>query len=370
MNHTWRLLSVVALFVGISAVDSPAGATVTDANGKIAFTRYDLIADRGSVFTIDPDGTDETQVGAGEDVICPAWSPNGSRVLVCDFLPVEGARPATANPDGSNFAILDAYPALQQALTCSGWSPDEARFICTTDVGSGNPNPADNGLYTLRSSDGGDLQRVTVTPEGYDDTNAEYSPDGSRILFSRLSDDAPSSLLAVAPDGTDLIRLNPQGLSPLDTPYPADWSPDGSQVTFAAAWKQSNGRGRGTALYVVNSDGTGLRQITPSGVGAVSAQWSPNGQLIAFTSKFRAQPQVWVVRPDGTDLRKVTDSANGTFSETPVWSPDGSKLLFLRGDHSGQFGLWTVNADGSALSQVTTIAASAGYDWGTAPASP
>ena len=60
-----------------------------------------------------------------------------------------------------------------------------------TDIGSGNPNPADNGLYTLRSSDGGDLERVTATPEGYDDTNAVDSPDGSRILFSRLQRHRP-----------------------------------------------------------------------------------------------------------------------------------------------------------------------------------
>jgi Tol biopolymer transport system component len=366
MNRTPRVVAALTLFVGIAAVASSAGASPPpNTNGKIAFTRYDLIADRGSTFTIDPDGSHEAQIGVGEDVICPAWSPDGSKILVCDFLVGEGSRPATADPDGSDFTLLDAYPGLHQALTCLDWSPDGTRFICATDVGSGNPNPADNGLYTLRSSDGSDLERVTVTPEGYDDTNPVYSPDGSRILFSRLSDTAPSALIVVNTDGTDPLQLSPPGLSPLDTVFPADWSPDGSRVTFAAAWK-SNGRGRGTALYVVNSDGSGLRQITPSGVGAVSAQWSPDGQLIAFTSKFRAQPQVWVVRSDGTGLREVTYPTNGNFSETPVWSPDGGKLLFLRGGND-QLGLWTVNLDGTGQSQVTTVAASAGYAWGTAP---
>jgi hypothetical protein len=84
--------------------------------------------------------------------------------------------------------------------------------------------------------------------------------------------------------------------------------------------------------FVVNADGTDLRQITPSGLGAISAQWSPNGDLIAFTSCassprtcFRTQaeqfdlggsPHAWVVRPDGTGLREVTP-----LSLTPVWSP-------------------------------------------------
>ena len=289
MNRSSRVLMVLALFVGVASTGSSASATPSETNGKIAFTRYDVIADRGATFTIDPDGTHEAQVGAGEDVICPAWSPDGAKILVCDFLVGEGSRPATADPDGSDFKLLDAYPGLQQALTCWIGLPMAPDSSVPPTSGAGTPTRPTTASTPLRSSDGGDLERVTVTPEGYDDTNPVYSPDGSRILFSRLSDTAPSALFVVNPDGTDPLQLSPPGLSPLDTVFPADWSPDGSQVTFAAAWK-SNGRGRGTALYVVNSDGSGLRQITPSGLGAVSAQWSPDGQLIAFTSKFRAQP--------------------------------------------------------------------------------
>ena len=153
----------------------------------------------------------------------------------------------------------------------------------------------------------------------------------------------------------------------------ADWSPDGSRVTFAASKS-----GHVSALFVVNADGTDLRQITPSGLGAISAQWSPNGDLIAFTSCassprtcFRTQagqldlggsPQAWVVRPDGTGLREVTP-----LSLTPVWSPDSTKLLLNRFSATGQTSLWTVNSDGSQLAKLTDTERLTSYAWGSAP---
>ncbi len=98
----------------------------------------------------------------------------------------------------------------------------------------------------------------------------------------------------------------------------ANWSPDGSHVTFAAG-RLSTGRDK-TALYVEKANGTELRQITPSVLGATSARWSPNGRLIAFTSCCGA-PEAWVVHPNGTGLREVTSPMNGSFSLAPVWSP-------------------------------------------------
>jgi TolB protein len=302
------------------------------------------------------------------DVGCREWSPDSSRLLCGIFLPTGWPRPATANPDGSGFTVLDGYPNQALFLAPAYWSPDGARILLTVT----SPDPSTNGLYTVRSADGGKLTRVTTSPDTYSDFTFGYSPDGSRILFNRVSDFFPHALYAVNPDGTGLLRLSPPELSVVDNEsydvISADWSPSGSQVAFAGKWR--SGHGRGTALYIVNADGTGLRQITPSGVGAESAQWSPDGRQIAFSSNRRADPEVWVVSPDGTGLTKVTDGTDGSSSTFPVWSPDSAKLLFERVDRSSN-ALWTVNRDGSGLSKLADIPmdTSTNYAWGIAPPS-
>jgi len=88
-----------------------------------------------------------------------------------------------------------------------------------------------------------------------------------------------------------------------------------------------------------------------SGVGAVSAQWSPRGDLIAFTSKLRAGGQVWIIKPDGAALRQLTDGADGATSVVPVWSPNGTSLLFQR-QAGGKVTLWTMSADGTNARQL------------------
>jgi len=359
------IVTVSALVLGIPAALAPAGAT-TVTNGKISFNRIDVALDVGSAFTIDPDGSNESMVQSDGDIGCREWSPDSSKLLCGIFLPSGWPRPATAKPDGSAFTVLDGYPDQALFLAAQYWSPDAARILLSV---TNNPDPSTNGLYTVRSSDGRKLTRVTTAPDTYSDLPFGYSPDGSRILFTRVSDFFPHALYAVNPNGTGLLRLSPPELSVVDNEsydvISADWSPDGSQVAFGAAWK--DGRGRGTALYVVNADGTGLRQITPSGIGALSAQWSPDDRQIAFTSKGRADPQVWVVNADGTGLAKITKGTDRSVSSFPVWSPDSAKLLFERMDPSSN-ALWTINRDGSGLSKLADIpmGTSTNYAWGTA----
>ncbi len=354
-----RVRFLVLLAVMVAAVAAlPAGATVSATNGKIAFGF-------GDVFTINPDGTQVHQLGVPRSTGCTSWSPDSSKIL-CNVFSENGPQPATANPDGSDFTFLNQDLPLD--LFCLNWSPDGSRLLCHSE---GIPNPADAGLYTVRSSDAGDLVRVTATlPYGFD-IGYGYSPDGSRILYAQFAN-GHGTLFSVKPDGSDPVQLSPPGLSIIDLDFfdqvGADWSPDSSRVTFAASKS-----GHVSALFVVNADGTGLRQITPSALGALSAQWSPNGDLIAFTSGCCALHEAWVVHPDGTGLRPVTTPAlggGGALFWTPVWSPDSTKLLLNRQDPNvpnGETSLWTANTDGSQLAKLTDTEGLTAYAWGSAP---
>jgi len=134
----------------------------------------------------------------------------------------------------------------------------------------------------------------------------------------------------------------------------------------------------------VNVDGTGLRQLTPDGFGAGgNPTWSPDGHPILFNrgvlkSGQQSGPtssiQIYVVHPDGSGLRRVTKPTNGDLSFEPAWSPDSTKLLFARyhgTQGSYQEDLWTANADGTGLSQVTDTPGGNFFEepagWGTHP---
>jgi len=297
---------------------------------------------------------------------------------LCNVFSDNGPQPATANPDGSDFTYLNQNLPLD--LFCLYYSPPTgSRLLCHSE---GIANPADAGLYTIRSSDGRGLVRVSTSlPGGFDDAYG-YSRDGSRILYTQFDSNGVGPLLSVKTDGSDPIRLSPPGLSLIDLNFydeiGASWSPDGSQVTFAA--HQLSSQTFTTALYVVNADGSGLHQIAPTSVGAESARWSPDGKLIAITGcpnncgNFKpfgegpgGNPQVWVVHPDGNGLRQITTPASGYTAAAPIWSPDSTKLLFNRQNSAGAISLWTVNSDGSGLSKLTDTEALTLYAWGSAP---
>jgi dipeptidyl aminopeptidase/acylaminoacyl peptidase len=364
-----RVTFVAVLTVALSAFSAvSAGATVASTNGKILF---------GQVFpnygvTINPDGSNPIQIGPVDSTTCNTWSPDSSKIL-CNLWSPEGVppgvQPATANPDGSGFTLLNSNLPLD--LFCLNWSPTGARLLCHSE---GMADSADAGLYTVRSSDAGDLVRVSTTLPGGHDNGYGYSPDGSRILFAQVDANDHGTLFSVKPDGSDPVQLSPPALSVIDLDFfdrvGADWSPDSSRVVFAAFDESS--RSATVALFIVNADGSGLRQIAGSGVGAISAQWSPNANLIAFTSCASARncatPQAWVVHPDGTALRQVTHPVDRAVFLTPVWSPDSTKLLLDKVDRNNQASVWTINLDGSGLLKLADTPQPSMLDWGSAPA--
>jgi Tol biopolymer transport system component len=371
-----KFLRTVILVLGLVVLGAPAAqATASPQNGQILFSRYDPAIDDDHAFTANPDGSHQVQLpplSAGGE--CGSWSPDGTRVVENVATANGLRRPATVNPDGSGFKLLDTRdPDLN--LGCGPWSPNMARLASD---GFDELRPARNGIYTVRSSDGGGLFRVTNDPGG-DDTPLGYSPDGNRILFDRLF---PAGCGGAACDNGDLfvVNVNGTGLRQLNPPSlrisccSADWSPDGARVVFAAFFKSSTGSGSQSAAFVVNVDGTGLHQLTPNGLGAKHPDWSPDGRLIAFNNEVQVgsgSTQVYVVHPDGSGLTRVTDPTNKDISFEPVWSPDSTKLLFSRTHFTngiGQEDLWIANADGSGLTQVTdTPDFEEASGWGTHP---
>jgi Tol biopolymer transport system component len=316
-------IAVVAVMASVSA--TPATAKPRGINGKIVTNSENLVTGEEQVYTVDPDATNQQLVYNNSEV--GQWSPDGTRIaLVTQLGPPQVLLFNVDDGSSVYFGLpFDLYPDL--ALFCTVWSPDGARLACE---GQGQTDPSLTGVYTLRSSDGGDLQRVTSDPTG-DDCPSDYSPNGKRLIITRAN----------------------------DTAY---------------------------ALYTVKLDGSGLSQITPDGMNFnfCNGSWSPQGNEILFSAHVPNgdfHSSIWVVHSDGTGLQQlpIEGPCGGSFSDpitigcfNPVWSPDGQKIAFGRNRDDDQRDLYTVNADGSGLFQVTNTLDISEFngDWGTHPVTP
>ena len=320
----------------------------------------------GSLFTIDADGRNERLVRETWDGI--GLSPDDHTLLSPTVAPDGRLLPLLVQVDGSGERFLQIKdPTLQ--LGVADWSPDGSRLVFDawddTDVSR-------KGLYTT-SRDGGDLVRLTTAGLRHDFPayTGAYSPDGGRILFLRPASDVDAdgvsmNLFVVKTDGTSIVQLNPAGTETvLFGPSGAsDWSPDGKQVAFVGSdgdfWKSDR-----HAVFTVAVDGSHLKRITPWG-DVLSVQWSPDGKTLAFTMATPTTAyQIFTVRPDGSGLVQITSSDKGTLSFGPMWSPDGTRLLFIRGTKlRSAMDLWIVNADGTKPVQLThSPAGYGGYVW-------
>ncbi len=298
---------------------TPAGAKVSGPNGRIAFARFDPALGGSVTYTVNPDGSHvQRLVARGSEG--PHWSPDGSRLSLfcCD----DGMAAHIVDPDGSGFREL-APPDPTLETHCGQWSPDAQRLACES---FGLTDPSRNGIYSIRSSDGGGLTRITSIPGG-DDIPGDYSPDGRRLVFARADQNGPVGILVVKLNGGGLRQITPPGML-LDDLFGGSWSPTGNKILFAARTAADHR----LAIWVVDADGSGLHQlpITPSCGGAFSDRrstscfhpgWSPDGTKIAFTriSANGTQEDIYTVNADGSGLFRVTTT--GREEHQPDWGP-------------------------------------------------
>ena len=109
-------------------------------------------------------------------------------------------------------------------------------------------------------------------------------------------------------------------------------------------------------IYIINSDGSGLTNLTNHAAIDAEPVWSPDGSKIAFQSRRDGNGDIWVMNADGSNQRQVTDLGGASFA--PFFHPDGRRIIFSSNHadvQSGRdFNLFLVDLDGSNLTQVTT----------------
>ena len=245
------------------------------------------------------------------------------------------------------------------------WSPDGRQIAFIGSLGTGDEDtPA---IYVM-NADGSGVTRLVDYDEdlgvpGISYLSLSWSPDGRQIAFTSFGteDDDTLAVYVMNADGSNVRQLTDHTNYAMSSVC----SPDGQQIAFASPGTRDDPT---SGIYVMNADGSGVARLTDIDSGlALGPSWSPDGRRIAFTSLGEDTSAIYVMNADGSDVTHLVDSADwaGVFHPLPSisWSPDGQQIAFTSvGDEGGASVISIANADGSGVRQLTGSSEFAQFD--------
>jgi eukaryotic-like serine/threonine-protein kinase len=295
---------------GFNPAWSPDGNHVAFTTGRMEL-RPQNSEGRSELWIVDADGSYPRKIYDG-DATLPNWSPTGTRIAFSQRLGVDRSIAVYT------IALAGGDPVLAHGRESIAWNPiwsPDGRYLFYSSDRGGSMNlwrlPIDETSGQTR----GEPEPIT-TPASFA-AHLSISADGRRLAYSSVQETQNIQKLALDPvtfePTADPVNVT-TGTRRWSSPDP---SPDGTWVAF---YSQIQPEGD---LYLIRSDGTGLRQVTSGAPIDRVPRWSPDGEWLSWFSDRTGSLQVWKMRTDGSDLQQLTDDEDAGVS---VWSPDGKRL--------------------------------------------
>jgi Tol biopolymer transport system component len=274
----------------------------------------------------------------------PAWSPDSTRIVYASIS--QELRPANTEGFGELWVVSatggDSMLLCGCDATLPHWSPNGHRIAFGQLLGA----VRQANVVTIPAEGG---EPVAVTADSDVSWNPVWAPDGRHLYYVSNRGGSTNVWRVAIDEATGRVLGEPE---PLTTPAPfaahLTISADGQRLAYSSVQETQN-------VFRLGLDpATGEAQGDPVPVTRGTRFWSnpdpsPDGQSVVFYSQVQPEGDLYVIRTDGTGLRQVTSDA--ATDRVPRWSPDGEWIVSFS-DRSGDFQVWKSRVDGSELQQV------------------
>jgi Tol biopolymer transport system component/DNA-binding winged helix-turn-helix (wHTH) protein len=342
--------------------------------------------------------------GPDDDVV-PSWSPDGRQVAFLRKAPLSGQSAEgsvySVSPLGGVPRKIGTAPALVSQVS---WSHD-SRFVAAMSLRRATDGSSEAGGLQLIALDGSGSRPLTTPDTATFHMQPAFSPDGRWLAYAScpVRPTAPCDVhLAAVGDGLRLAGAPRQLTQHRAAIHGITWTPDGLSLVYGVSPMFRYGEGMASQLWRVPVDGRQpperleasrlgafapaavpardrlvfaqdrvdfdiLRFVAPDGETPVVAssfadygpRFSPDGRRIAFESSRSGEAQeIWLADPDGSNVVQLTGGpvdwrAEPRWRGDPVWSPDGSRIVFSSRGDGGTPDLWAVDLEGGTLRRLT-----------------
>lgn len=265
----------------------------------------------------------------------PDWSPDGSKIAF------------ESNRDGkSAIYVIQADGSGLRKLTSGEvndeqprWSPDGQQIVFISQ------RDKHLQLYIMEA-DGSHQRRLTNVDDI--DYQPVFSPKGDQVAFISRHEQAGvvHDIYAIRADGTNRTLLSDQSANDTDP----RWSPNGKKILFVRtaiikkyyrdlSEEDKTAMKNSKEVFIMNRDGSGVRNLTNSQGRDCCAYWSRDGKTIYFLSERDGSPQIYSMKSDGSEAQKTAD---GTIVTDPNISPNRKYFIYTK-EANGKPGVYLYN---------------------------